>query len=46
MRKLRTENKLNFDKMFAIDRINKLDIVEPGFSTTIGLEYEKALLNK
>ena len=43
MRKLRTENKLNFDKMFAIDRINKLDIVEPGFSTTIGLEYEKKL---
>jgi len=38
--------KFNYSNLFNLNKINKLDVVENGFSTSIGFEYKKNKLDK
>jgi LPS-assembly protein len=38
--------RLNYGNLFNLNKINELDIVEPGLSTSVGFEYKKNKLNK
>jgi len=37
--------KLNYGNLFNLNKINELDVVEPGLSTSVGFEYKKNKLN-
>jgi LPS-assembly protein len=46
MRKAGTEgNKLNYGNLFNLNKLNQVDILEPGLSTSVGFEYKKNKLN-
>ena len=38
--------RLNYGNLFNLNKINELDVVESGLSTSIGFEYKKNKLNK
>jgi LPS-assembly protein len=38
--------KLNYGNLFNLTKINKFDLVEPGLSTSLGIEYKKNKLNE
>ena len=38
--------KLNYENLFNLNKINELDIIENGLSTSIGFEYKKNKLDK
>jgi len=37
--------RLNYGNLFDLNKVNQLDIVEPGLSTSVGFEYKKNKLN-
>ena len=37
--------KLNYGNLFALNKTNELDVVEPGLSTSVGFEYKKNKLD-
>jgi LPS-assembly protein len=39
------DGKLNYGNLFKLDKVNKIDVVENGLSTSIGFEYKKNKLN-
>jgi len=45
MRNIDNGGRLNYENVFNLNKINKLDIVEPGASTSVGFEYKKNKLN-
>ena len=38
--------RLNYGNLFTLNKINKLDVIESGLSTSIGFDYKKNKLNK
>jgi len=43
----KSENgKLSYNNLFNLNKVNELDIVEPGLSTSIGFEYKKNKMDK
>ena len=38
--------RLNYGNLFNINKVNELDIVEPGLSTSVGFEYKKNKLDE
>jgi len=45
MRKIES-GKLNYGNLFNLNKINEIDVVENGLSTSVGFEYKKNKLNK
>ena len=41
-----TGGKLNYGNLFNLNKIEELDVLEPGLSTSIGFEYKKNKLNE
>ena len=37
--------RLNYENLFNLNKIDKLDVIEPGLSSSIGFEYKKNKLN-
>ena len=37
--------RLNYGNLFNLNKVNQLDVVEPGLSTSIGFEYKKSKLD-
>ena len=46
MRNVDKENTLNYSNLFNINKINEIDVVENGLSTSLGIEYKKNKLNE
>ena len=40
-RNINNATRLNYTNIFSIDRLNELDVIETGLSTTIGLQYDQ-----
>tara|TARA_B100000780_G_C21121355_1_gene454276 strand:- start:251 stop:2590 length:2340 start_codon:yes stop_codon:yes gene_type:complete len=38
--------KLNYENLYSLNKVNDLDVIENGLSTSIGFEYKKKKLNK
>ena len=38
--------RLNYDNLFDLNKVNELDVIENGLSTSIGFEYKKNKINK
>ena len=45
MRNINTGGRLNYENVFNLNKVNELDIVEPGASTSVGFEYKKNQLD-
>ena len=39
------QNKLNYGNLFKLNKVNELDVLEPGLSTSVGFEYKKNKLD-
>jgi len=46
MRDIKESGRLNYANLFNLDKVNELDVVVPGLSTSLGFEYKKNKLNK
>ena len=45
MREIKS-GRLNYGNLFNLNKINKIDVIEPGLSTSIGFEYKKNKLSE
>ena len=46
MRNVTQKSRLSYGNLFNLNKVNGLDIVEPGLSTSVGFEYKKNKLNE
>ena len=46
MRNVENGRRLNYGNLFNLNKVDELDVVEPGLSTSLGFEYKKNKLNK
>jgi len=46
MRNVEKEKNLNYSNLFHINKIDEIDVIESGLSTSLGVEYKKTKLNK
>ena len=46
MRNVEKEKILNYSNLFHVNKVNEIDVIENGLSTSLGVEYKKNKLNK